>query len=54
MVALLTNGFSRILVDFVALLVDFSVNLLVDFLVELLVRVSVDCLQVGFGLVGRT
>jgi len=42
LLALSIGGFSRILVDLVDLAVDFSV------------RVSVDCIPVGFWLVGRT
>jgi len=42
LVVLSIGGFSRILVDLVDLLVDFSV------------RVSVDCIPVGFWLVSRT
>ena len=49
-VALSVGGFSRNLVDLVDSPLGVLLTCRLDFLVDLLVRVSVGCLQVGFGL----
>ena len=46
------GGFNRILVDLVDL-VGLPAGFLVDFLVDFSVRVLVDCIPLGFQLVGR-